>query len=133
MPISSDADRVATGAVVTGMVVNPMPLLFQEGAFDKPLLLLGFVLWQASPWLIMALSLRLVRHSSQRRGIHTLVSIALLIISMIVYSATVVGSRESMSWALFLGVPIVGIPIATIVLVACWLRWRDDRAESNVA
>ena len=130
MPISSSVTRLSTGAVALGILANPMPLLFQDAAFDVTLL--GFVLWLASPWLIMALSLRLVRHSSQLRALHTSISIALLIISLLVYSATVVGTRESMSWVFFLGVPIFGIPVATIVLIACVVRQRDERAASNV-
>ena len=129
------APSMATLAVIAGVAANSLPVLFVEDWLANPPRLLGFMLWQSSPWLLMALSLRFVRGSSKLEAVHALVSLALLVVSLMILFSMIGGTKEALSLVslLFLGLPIAGIPLATIGLVASWLGWRDDRAADRFA
>ena len=139
MPASSIARRIAALAVVAGAFINPLPVIAPWGGLEGVLLLSPYILWMASPWLILGLSLYLTRRSATLLGLHVVISLGLLAISMLLYAFSVVGFTlfgftESMSWVYclcYLGFPTVGIPIAGLVLIASLLSKKKSASAEK--
>jgi hypothetical protein len=125
MPNISSIQKLAVRTSYAGIALNAAVMVWALHSFS--LASLGFVLWTASPWLMLLVSLKISENSERGIRVHAVMALSLAFISLLVYLGTA-QTNESMDMAIYISIPIVALPLAVIAVVAGLL----NRSKSPV-